>query len=257
MDVVEPLEADPDEPRPHVADDVVDLGELGHSDPGVGEALDGGRVPGIGDSTFRGVANAKQVKASFVAPGVPVRDVMVRLDGRPIEATAEGWAAEVLPGEHQLVATSLDGARILFAAWVAIVPAAEAPPATRMTLAASGVCAAEAFSDVRRSIDGAIDATAVACPSWIAVARGDRRGTIVVARCERDKCGPLLEWRLEGLTVAGPPQPPTRSTWPKWATWTLVGIGAATVTSVALVATGALETRPVVPRFVVGGVRQE
>jgi hypothetical protein len=82
---------------------------------------------------------------------------------------------------------------------------------------------------------------------------------VLVARCERDSCGPLLEWRIESNAAdLGPPQPPaSTTTWPAWATWTLVGIGAATAASVALVASGVFETRPVETRFVFGGTRQE
>ncbi|MBN9165850.1 MAG: hypothetical protein J0I07_33175, partial [Myxococcales bacterium] len=98
----------------------------------------------------------------------------------------------------------------------------------------------------------------VACPRWLAAIPGQKRGSVLVARCERDTCGPLLEWRTERLPTYGPPQAhSTVAGWPSWATWTLVGIGAATAASMAIIATGVFETRPVEPRFVVGGARQE
>jgi hypothetical protein len=133
------------------------------------------------------------------------------------------------------------------------------PAPIRVQLSNGGACSHEEFAGVHRDDAGeGVIARGVTCPLWVATVAGDRAGTLLVARCERDTCGPLLEWRVEKLDALGPPQVITRSPgWPRWATWTLLGIGAATATSVVLIAAGVFETRPVEQRFVVGGVRQE
>jgi hypothetical protein len=127
-----------------------------------------------------------------------------------------------------------------------------------VSIADGGACSRAQLAGVRR-IDATsqVVATGVSCPRWIAASAGERRGSVMVASCERDRCGPLLEWRVERRVLPEAPQPPTQRRWPAWATWTLVGIGAATATSVALIASGVFEGRAVEQRFVVGGARQE
>lgn len=219
------------------------------------QALDGGRVQGIGES---GYPPTRTVKATIIVAGAENGHVSLRLDGTPIEPAetdARGaiYKVDVAPAEHHLLATSDD--RIVFASWVAI--AGEEPAPTRISLVTGGGCSRDELGRAQRR-DGRIDAAGVACPRWLAAIPGEKRGSVLVARCERDTCGPLLEWRTERLPTHGPPQPHGNvAGWPSWATWTLVGIGAATAASMAIIATGVFETRPVEPRFVVGGARQE
>jgi hypothetical protein len=216
-------------------------------------ALDGGRVAGIGETSF---TPRPRVATTIVVTGTPPSHLTVRLDGTPLplpETTAADavYHVDLAPAEHHLLATV--GDRVVFASWVAI---AGAEPAPIRVSVAHGACARDPFTDVRRE-GTVVLAPGVTCPRWVAAAEGERRGSVLVARCERDVCGPLLEWRLERFGAEGPPQPPPNPGWPSWATWMLVGVGAATATSVALVATGLFETRPVETRFVVGGARQE
>ncbi len=217
-------------------------------------ALDGGRVPGVGETSF---PSRPLVKATIIVQGEPDPGLSLRLDGVPLgrgEKDARGtvYRVEIAPAEHQLVATH--DSQVVFASWVAI---AGQEPTTRVALGEAGGCGRDRFADVHRR-DGRVHASGVACPRWIAAAPGDKRGSVLVARCERDRCGPLLEWRVERLPTYGPPQPHGKlAGWPSWATWTLAGIGAATATTMALLATGVFEARPVEPRFVVGGARQE
>lgn len=209
------------------------------------EALDGGRAFGIGEVSFppRG-----KVKTTIRIAGGS-RSVTLRLDGVALSTNE----VEVAPAEHHLTVT--DDGRLLFAGWIAIAGPAPAP--ITLTLADGGACGRDELSGARRE-GGRIVARGVTCASWVAAVPADRPGSILVARCEREVCGPLLEWRMEGVSPSGPPQPrPKLVGWPAWATWALVGIGTATATSVALVATGVFEQRPVEPRFVVGGARQE
>lgn len=217
-------------------------------------ALDGGRVAGVGEIDL---GPRKRVPASIVVGGARGRPVVVRLDGMDLGAgTANDarvtYATEVAPAEHQLVAYA-DGEPV-FASWVTI--AAGAPP-IEIELATGGICTRAAFRSVTRE-DMRINAGGVSCPRWVAAAPAERAGTVLVARCERDSCGPLLEWRVERWGDGGPPQAlGKRSVWPGWATWTIVGVGAATATAITLVATGVFESRPVEQRFVSGGARVE
>ncbi|MBX3201133.1 MAG: hypothetical protein KF894_23545 [Labilithrix sp.] len=216
-------------------------------------ALDGGRAPGIGETAF---PPREAVKATLVLAGDD--DVTLWLDGAPLQPTsrtarAATYAMDVAPAEHHLLATS--GGGTVFASWVAIAGAEPAP--LHVSVATRGACSREQLGRAEVQ-DGRIAALGVTCPRWLAAVPGERRGSVRVARCERDTCGPLLEWRVERMPTYGPPQAhDKRSGWPAWATWAIVGLGAATATSVALVASGVFEARPVEPRFVVGGARQE
>ena len=220
------------------------------------QALDGGRVPGIGETAF---ANRPPVKATIVISSEADPRLTLRLDGMPLapaETDARGAAVyhvEVAPAEHHLLAT-FDG-RIVFASWIAI---AGHDPTARVAISEGGACARDRLAQVQHKDGEIVDATGVTCPRWIAAVPGEKRGSVLVARCERDACGPLLEWRVERLPTYGPPQGHgPYAGWPSWATWALVGVGAATAASMALIATGVFEARPVEPRFVVGGARQE
>jgi hypothetical protein len=99
----------------------------------------------------------------------------------------------------------------------------------------------------------------VACDRWVAAAPTARRGAVLVARCSADNSGPYVEWRSEGgLDVTGTrPITPHGGPWPAWATWTALGVGVVAATTITLIATGALESRPTEQRFVAGGVRIE
>ncbi|MBX3223555.1 MAG: hypothetical protein KF795_23785 [Labilithrix sp.] len=218
-------------------------------------ALDGGRTPGIGESSF---PPRTTVKTTIVVAGAGSAPVSLWLDGAPLQPAESDarraiYPIDVAPAEHHLLATS-DG-EVVFASWVAIAGAE--PTATHITVATGGACSRGALGAVKRR-DGRIDAPGVACSRWLAAVPGERRGSVLVARCEKDTCGPLLEWRTERLPAYAPaPSHGAHAPWPSWATWAIVGVGAATATSIALVATGVFEARAVEPRFVVGGARQE
>ncbi|MBX3228048.1 MAG: hypothetical protein KIT84_27515 [Labilithrix sp.] len=186
--------------------------------------------------------------------GAPNTSPSPRPDGAPASPSSRLGEAQVElgAGEHSVVA-SVDGVTT-YAAWIAIA----GPTTIALPSSTPSACSRDAFARVRR--DGErIVAPGAACPAWVAAMPGDVKDSVLVARCERDACGPLLEWRVEHASVLAVPQPRDRSqsAWPAWATWTLVGLGAATAASVALVASGVFESRPVEHRFVVGGARQE
>ncbi len=145
----------------------------------------------------------------------------------------------------------------LFAQWVSIAASAE-PTTIDVRLAEGGACDGGSFAGVTRQ-DDRVRAEGVSCGRWLAAIPAERRGAVLVARCERDACGPLLEWRVEPAGAGSAPLPiPVKSgAWPAWATWALVGVGAAAAGTAAVIATGALESRPTETRFVAGGVRIE
>jgi hypothetical protein len=196
------------------------------------EALDGGRIAGIGEKS--------------VAPPPKVRLTIrgsydVTVDGRPP-------TAEVLPGEHAVV-EKRDGA-VVYAAWIAVRGPME------LTLPAlEDACSVPAFARAKREGDR-VYAPGASCPSWIAAVPSEHG--VLVARCERDACAPLVEWRGAARDVfLLPPPDRSRAPLPAWATWTALGISAATIASVVLIAAGAFESRPVETRFVVGGSKQQ
>jgi hypothetical protein len=106
----------------------------------------------------------------------------------------------------------------------------------------------------------AIAAEPVRCPVWVAATPGITAGTIGVALCAAGRCGPLLDWRRPVLPLfsGAPVQPEDHaSRWPAWATWTLVGAGAAIAASAAIVAAAALKARPTETVFVNGGLKTQ
>lgn len=218
------------------------------------EALDHGRVAGVGETAF---ARPAHVPTTLIISGGGDL-VSLRFDGQalePVARDAQGavFRVDAAPAEHQVVV--LSGTTVLFATWLAT-----GTDPVRVALGDAVTCRRDAFAEVHRDGD-AIAATGVGCPSWIAARAGEKPGSVWVARCEASTCGPLIEWRVEQWQRADANENKAalkpRSRWPAWATWTLVGVGVVAAASVAVIASGALESRPVVPRFVVGGARQE
>ena len=205
------------------------------------QALDGERVAGIGEQAF----------ASHPAPATlrldrALRGAGLRVDGLP----ATGEVIATLSGPHTLVVT-WDGAPV-WAAWV------EAPPGSstvHVEVPASPPCSAD---DLGRAAlgSGEIDAAAVRCDTWIAAIGGSATSSIRVATCGEGRCGPMLEWGAPTWTWTPPPAS-TNKSWPTWATWGLVGAGAAVATGIVVVAAGALQRPPLETRFLSGGVRSE
>jgi len=241
------------------------------------DALDGGRAAGIGETAFppraRGAVTLSVLGASSTR-------LVARLDGNELTAVADGASAasgattytlDVAPAEHQLVVT-IDG-DVAFASWVAIPEAAAGAPRTAIPIRVGdgGACSAASLSGVTRATRvtppspgnagdaSTVQANGVTCNDWVAAIPAERRGAVLVARCERSTCGPFLEWRGEGAFGApGPPVVvPHRGPWPAWATWTAIGVGAVAAATIALVATGVFESHPTEQRFVAGGVRVE
>jgi hypothetical protein len=224
------------------------------------DALDGGRAPGVGEVAFPMRA---RTAAAIAVHGAANRNVVARLDGTALAGTtsAEGvttYTLDVAPAEHQLV-VSLDGDPV-FASWLSIAPsgAGSPRPSIPIHVGDDGACSASSLGAVTR--DGAgVRAQGVTCDHWVAAMPAERRGAVLVARCAQSACGPFLEWRSEGGFAPGRDTPvaPHGGSWPAWATWTALGVGAVAATTITLIATGVFESRPTEPRFVAGGVRVE
>ena len=225
------------------------------------DALDGGRAAGVGEVAFPARPRGA---VTLTVSGAPSQKVIARLDGTSLAGTASAdgvttYALDVPPAEHHLL-ISIDG-DVAFASWVAIAPtSAGAPrPTIPIHVGDDGACSAASLENVTRATDGAVHASGVTCEQWVAAVPAERRGAVLVARCERSTCGPFLEWRSEGAFGApsSPPLMAPHGAWPAWATWTAIGVGALAATTIALVASGVFESHPTEQRFVAGGVRVE
>ena len=206
--------------------------------------LDGGRAAGIGEPQVPGAGGAVvTVHASIavVADGA----LTLWLDGAELAA----GSVDRSPAAHQLLVTR-DGAPV-WAAWVTLAEGT----AVRVALAPSAPCT---ISDVAhaRVRDNAIEATGVRCPRWIA-ARPTSASGVLIASCEAERCGALVEWRAPAAALPPSPPKPRTSTWPSWATWTIVGGATALAAGVVLAASGALQPARTETRFINGGIKTQ
>jgi hypothetical protein len=215
------------------------------------EAIDDGRVAGVGEE-----ASANHPRPATVTVDLSPEDAQLWLDGEPVRPS-------VIPtrsGVHTLVATS--GGAPVWAGWIEARPGAtsvrvDAPTAPKCS--ADDVARARITSDAngRSSVD-LIDAHQVRCSSWVASLAGTQLGSVRVAVCETDRCGPLFEWRAStAWTWAPPVEHGKERRGPSWATWSLLGVGVAIAAGVVLAASGALETAPAETHFVSGGIKKQ
>jgi hypothetical protein len=194
------------------------------------EALDGGRLPGIGEQASAGAPPTATLDlGSSLAP----RE-QAWLDGSPVRGSVPTRA-----GLHALAVT-WDGSPI-WAAWVD-VPAGASSVA--MDVPPPPACSAADFGGVR--VEGtSVAADRVRCRSWVAVTAAARSAAVRVSTCEGNRCGPLLDWQApEPWTLVPPPEHRDRNRWPAWATWGLVGAGAAVATGAVIILATALRPAP-------------
>jgi hypothetical protein len=206
------------------------------------EALDGGRVAGVGEQ-----ASASPAAATVaVSPWLPA-GAELRVDG----SIATARSLPLRAGPHALV-VEIDGTPV----WASWIDAPAGASSTTLTIPPLPACTRSDLS--RASEAGAsIDATGVRCPSWIAAVPGDADG-VRVATCSADHCGPLLAWHAPLPWTYDPTGERTsKSTWPAWATWSLVGAGAVVTTGIVILATGVLKPAPTETQFVTGGVKTQ
>jgi hypothetical protein len=203
-------------------------------------ALDGGRVPGLGEP--RGVEPPPAAAATPLAlDGLDGGHVFV--DG----AEVVGGAMHVAAGRHAIVVTR--SAATVWAAWVNVTPGSE----VRASIPPVPACSKVDLGKVTLGEGPVVRADGVQCAGWVAALPD--AGGVKVASCEASRCGPMLSWRLTLPASPTHEHPPAvTSRWPTWATWTLVGVGVATGTVVALAAAGTFQPKNET-RFVNGGVK--
>ncbi len=220
------------------------------------DALDGGRVPGIGEQPA-----GRQPEAASVRLELSPEGAEAALDGEAI-----GPAQRQGPGDASATATlsTRAGPHVLVVSWHGVPIWAgwlETPAGTssvRVTAPSPPPCSAGDLARVR--IDpssGAIAAADARCGQWTAALPGSTPAEIRVAACEANRCGPLLSWRAAVEIPWSPPPERAAASWPAWATWGLVGAGAAIAAGVVIVASGALQSPAPETRFVSGGVRTQ
>jgi hypothetical protein len=205
------------------------------------EALDGGRVPGIGEES-----SSQHPSPATVVLELSSDQTQPWLDGRLVSSGSLAMRA----GPHALLIT-WDGTPV-WSAWI------EAPPGRstmRVSIPEAPACSAGDVSSAR-VIGEAVEARRVQCPAWIAATGAAQPGSLRLAMCSADRCGPLLMWRPPAPWLWSPTVQHDRGIrWPTWATWSLVGAGAAIAAGVVILA--ATRSTPSETRFVNGGLKTQ
>jgi hypothetical protein len=216
------------------------------------EALDGGRVAGVGEEPARTGAAAATLTLDLTPDSTsePVPGTQARLDGEPVH----GGVVPTRAGPHALVVTWNDAP--VWAAWIDVRPGSSS---LRVVAPAPPPCSTDDLGRAHLH-SRAVDSDA----QWIAAAPAAEPDAVRVAMCEAHACGPLVEWRWRApspTTWAWTPPPDrgaaTRGGWPSWATWGLVGAGAVIATGVVILATGVLQPAPAETRFISGGIKAQ
>jgi hypothetical protein len=216
------------------------------------EALDGGRVAGVGERA----AATHPAEATLVFDRLPAIATL-QLDGRPQPARSDRVATH--EGPHAVRVTWGDAA-----VWAGWIDAPSGSSTLHLTVPAPPPCSQ---SDVdlatlvsSKNVPTTVDAAGVRCASWATALPGSRPTSVLVASCDAGRCGALLEWNAPspGSWTWSPPAERPHAGWPSWATWGLVGAGAVIATSVVVVvATGVLQAPAAETRFVTGGVKTQ
>jgi hypothetical protein len=216
-------------------------------------AIDGGRQAGMAERSVTRAERAPDA-ASLEITGVVEGSEQAWLDGRPVGAHLETSA-----GVHAAVVTWAGDP--IWAKWHDVVAGASSlslvlpspPPCSTVDVARA------------RAREGAIDATRVACGSWIAAQPdpGSSR-SVLVAVCSGDHCGPVSAWRLPEPWVAAPqprpvPAPPPASgkPLPAWIVWSAAGVGVAVAAGAVAALASSANPGPPQTRFVDNGIRTQ
>jgi hypothetical protein len=202
------------------------------------DALEGERTPAFGENEPR--------------PNVPARiDVAVAVHGaRRYEAFWDGLRAtsrmNIVPGEHHLLV--LQGGQVGWAGWVSVLR----PGTVDVWVRDAAPCSAEDLAGLAPA-EQPTPLAGVRCPRWALSMPGPGPGTVRIALCQREQCEPMVTAGPVGdVVVASPPATHSQG-FPAWATWTLVGFGAALATSVVLWRAGVFDHNEPTTRIVYDG----
>ena len=211
------------------------------------EALDGGRMPGLGETSA--ASHPPDAEVTLVLPDQDE----ARLDGNDVPASG---VSATRAGLHALVVTA-DGIPV-WAGWIEVQAGRSS-----LMIDAPGTAPCSITDAARAELAGdVLRGQRVRCARWVAVARGPAPGALRIATCEGPRCGPLLVWR-DAAPWTGPPPPSRRPDasrarhWPGWATWVVAGAGVAVAAGIAVAASGALQPAPTETRFVSGGLKNQ
>jgi hypothetical protein len=202
--------------------------------------LDGGRRAGLGEVA----ATASDFEVPFLLSLSGNADA--RIDG--VHVAAGSLLATA--GEHQL--TLAREGRLVWAGWIGVTEGAT----VQVAVPSPPACSSEELSKVT-IYGGAVRAEGTRCPRWIVAQPGPREGVLYVATCSVDHCGVLLEWSVGGTdTLIPDARPYPGFHWPAWATWTLVGVGAAAIAGTTLALTGVFPEGTIDTPFVSNGLHR-
>ncbi|MBK7581476.1 MAG: hypothetical protein IPI67_14860 [Myxococcales bacterium] len=206
-------------------------------------ALEGPRAPAFGETT--GATTTPPELVTVTLPGAQAA-AEVHVDGRRVRQRFQ-----IRAGEHHV--RVVQRGRLAWAGWIAI----EKPGALSLPVPPPLPCSLDDFEGTRLGAKKLSVPSHVRCPAW-AVARPSASGGIEIATCHDNVCGPLVIWKHHyGAVYSGPPQPAPEPGFPAWASWMLVGAGAAVLTTGVLWQAGAFDERaPGNTRFEFYGPKQ-
>jgi hypothetical protein len=206
-------------------------------------ALEGKRAAAFGETLTALPASSAPLELSFSAAR---SSDQIHFDGELV-----GRRFETVVGEHHVRIVRRQ--RVVWAGWVSAQKSGE----LALPLPTPVLCSLDDLEGVSVRARQVSVPAKVGCPRW-AVARPSAAGGVEIAACHGAECGPLMQWKSHyGAVYSGPPQPAPEPGFPAWATWALVGAGAAVLTTGVLWQAGAFdEPAPGDKRFVFYGPRQ-
>jgi hypothetical protein len=148
-----------------------------------------------------------------------------RLVGRTVVASTESHHARVVRQ-----------GRSVWAAWISSGSGAK----LELGAPVPDACSLDDLGSARIEDHSVIAPAGARCRAW-AVARPEPGGGIEIARCSKNRCGPLLPWHeRDGGAFAGQPQPAPERHTPAWL-FVAAGIGAAALSGVLVWQSGVFD----------------
>ncbi|MCC6665034.1 MAG: hypothetical protein IT375_14890 [Polyangiaceae bacterium] len=178
-------------------------------------ALEGRRAPAFGEA--EGPAGGAPPVLQVTLANARGSD-QIYFDGARV-----GRRLDLVAGEHHV--RVLRRERVVWGGWVTVERSGD----LSLPVQSPVPCSLDDVDGVRLDRGRVVVPAGVLCSGW-AVARPRAKGGIEIASCRGSSCGPLIPWkRHDGAIYSGPPQPPPEPGFPAWATWALVGAGAAVI----------------------------